>query len=306
MPWESDGRRWHTRDRVGRKGEPCRWDGRILERVVDRIQEMGRFGETNWNARSVVEIAAKKKSEGWFLHAITGEAWLLKLKFRTSRRVFQQQELVQRLGLKTLNQMDDVPVYGNRPRVRCKNLRGPWQEVEVRVYTLEEIDTPEFWTLVDEAAEGFFKLTTSTNPEDAMPWKKLGQKWHLMRKGFPPRKRVHWKMEVLEQLCDLLSEAEPEGQFHWTNQQVVHFTVPQRSEPWASLHTKRPGSLDLTLIGPKNRVGFGRVTELAWDREFDASKEDVDLIRLKFRTLDDLRRGDLADFLREHLETMQG
>ena len=39
MPWQSDGRRWHTVDRVGRTGNPCRWDGRILAEVVDRIQE---------------------------------------------------------------------------------------------------------------------------------------------------------------------------------------------------------------------------------------------------------------------------
>ncbi len=39
MPWEIDGRRWHTVDRVGRNGKPCRWDGRILAEVIDRIQE---------------------------------------------------------------------------------------------------------------------------------------------------------------------------------------------------------------------------------------------------------------------------
>ena len=38
MPWEIDGRRWHTLDRVGRNGNPCRWDGRILAEVIDRIQ----------------------------------------------------------------------------------------------------------------------------------------------------------------------------------------------------------------------------------------------------------------------------
>ncbi len=42
MPWEIDGRRWHTVDRVGRTGKPCRWDGRILAEVVDRIQEQVR------------------------------------------------------------------------------------------------------------------------------------------------------------------------------------------------------------------------------------------------------------------------
>ena len=42
MPWEIDGRRWHTVDRVGRTGNPCRWDGRILAEVIDRIQEQVR------------------------------------------------------------------------------------------------------------------------------------------------------------------------------------------------------------------------------------------------------------------------
>src|SRR4029078_4569117 len=34
MPWEADGRKWHTVNRVGRTGEPCEWDGKILERIV--------------------------------------------------------------------------------------------------------------------------------------------------------------------------------------------------------------------------------------------------------------------------------
>ena len=38
MPWEIDGRHWHTVARVGRNGKPCRWDGRILADVIDRIQ----------------------------------------------------------------------------------------------------------------------------------------------------------------------------------------------------------------------------------------------------------------------------
>ena len=39
MPWQIDGHRWHTVDRVRRTGNPCRWDGRILAEVIDRIQE---------------------------------------------------------------------------------------------------------------------------------------------------------------------------------------------------------------------------------------------------------------------------
>ena len=123
MPWEADGRGWHTRDRVDRKGEPCRWDGRILERVIDRIHELGEFAETDWKARSVVEITASKKSDGWFFHAITGETWLVKLKFRVYRGTFQRQDLLERIPLRTLNQMEGLPIYGNEPRVKCRSAR---------------------------------------------------------------------------------------------------------------------------------------------------------------------------------------
>ena len=72
MPWETDGRRWHTADRVTQKGKPCRWDGQILDWIDERIHELGAFGETNWNSRTIVEIPAPVKSQGWFFHAHTG------------------------------------------------------------------------------------------------------------------------------------------------------------------------------------------------------------------------------------------
>ena len=155
MPWESDGRRWHTQDRVGRKGDPCEWDGKILEFVEKRIHKLGEFEATNWNARTVVEITGKKKSDGWFLHAITGETWLLKLKFRVTRNTFKREELEKRFALKTLNEMDAIPMYSNEPRVRCKNLRGPWQEVELRFHSWEEANTPTLEKFLQEAVAQF-------------------------------------------------------------------------------------------------------------------------------------------------------
>jgi excinuclease ABC subunit A len=90
------------------------------------------------------------------------------------------------------------------------------------------------------------------------------------------------------------------------DQQVVHYLLPPRDDPWASLHTKRPEALDLTLIGPKNAIGFGRVTELGWDRQLDASRAERDLIRLRFRDESDLDKGDLVAFLQEHLRVSVG
>ncbi|MFO0868562.1 MAG: excinuclease ABC subunit UvrA [Pirellulales bacterium] len=303
MPWEVDGRKWHTRDRVGRTGEPCRWDGQILASVIDRIHERGEFADTDWGARSVVEITARKKSDGWFFHAITGETWLLKMKFRVARSTFQRDALLDRIQLKTLNEMHELPIYGNEPRVKCRNLGGPWQEVEIRVHSADEIDTPEFWSFVDDAVRGFFAQTqrASAHPEDVMPWKVLGQKWHFLRKGFPPGKKILWEEGLLEELCAILSRTAPGGQFLWNNQQLVHYLPPGRHEPWATLLTKKCDSLSLHLIGPKNAVALGRITGLGYDRELDGSSPDRDVIRIRFRTASDLQRGDLEALLAEHL-----
>lgn len=306
MPWQSDGRKWHTEDRVGRDGEACRWDGRVLSEVIDRIQELGKFGETNYDHRTTVEIAAEKKSDGWFFHALTGHPWLLTLKFRVAKRTFERGKLVSQLDLKPLNEMHDLPVYGNQPRIKCRQLRGPWQEVQLQVHSYDEIDRPEFWQFLEKAVTGFQKFATrkQQSPEDVMPWKVLGRKWHFARKGFSPGKTIRWETEALEELCEMLTEAAPSGQFLWNSQQVVHLCVKGQREPWATMQTKRWSSLELQLTGPKGHFALGRIAKLGRAREFVATNPDKDVIKLSFLTCEDLHRGDLSEFLREHVATL--
>ncbi len=305
MPWEADGRRWHTQDRVGRNGLPCRWDGRILAAVVDRIHELGAFGPTNWNNRTIVEICGERKSDGWFFHAITGEEWLLRLKFRTSKKTFQREDLIERLGLKPLNELPDLPVYGSEPRVKSKNLRGPWQEVQMTVHGWDEINTPEFWKFVEESVHGFEKFTEKLqqHPDDVMPWKVLGRRWHLSRKGFPPGKRVHWDTEVLEDLCELLSSTAPQAQFLWNNQQVVHLMAGSNGEPWATIHTKNPQAVELSLAGPKNRFPLGSFANLGAGRQLQTTRSDKDVVKLRFHDAEQIADPALGAFLQEHFTT---
>jgi excinuclease ABC subunit A len=307
MPWEASGRLWHTRDRVSRSGQACQWDGRILEAIERRIHELGEFNETNWNSRTIVEITATKKSDGWFFHAITGEKWLLKLKFRTAKRTFERGKLVADLGLKPLNDLDEIEAYGRGPRVKCKTLRGPWQEVQIDAHSWEEIDTPAFWSFLERAVTGFRRFTerVETNPEDVMPWKVLGQKWHLARKGFPPGKKVGWQPEVLEELLEILTEAAPKGQFLWNNQNVVYLMVPGVRKPWATVHTKRLAGVDLVLNGPKGAFQLGGVAELGSNRALATDGDDRDQVKLRFTTTEELHDGKLAAFLKSHLDTVQ-
>src|SRR6185295_12510410 len=103
LPWEADGRRWHTVERIGHNGKPARWDGKILEWVEKEINKRGTFGETNWNHRSVIEIAAPKKAMGWFFHGMSGMEWVVRLVFRVGKNTFNQADLVERLGIPPLD-----------------------------------------------------------------------------------------------------------------------------------------------------------------------------------------------------------
>ena len=306
MPWEIDGRGWHTKNRVARDGKPCKWDGRILDAIENKIQESGSFAATNWNNRTIVEITGAKKSDGWFFHAITGERWLTKLKFRTAKKTFDRDTLVAELDFKPLNDVDEIEAYGRGPRVKVKTLRGPWQEVQIDAHSWEEVNTPAFWSFVERAIAGFQKFAEriETKPEDVMPWKVMGQKWHLSRKGFPPGKKTEWKPEVLEELLEMLSETVPNGQFLWNNQNVVYMMVPGVRKPWATVHTKRLAGVDLILNGPKGAFQLGSVAEIGTQRSLETDAEDRDQVKLRFVTTEELHTENVAAFLQMHLESL--
>jgi excinuclease ABC subunit A len=346
MPWETNGQKWHTEDCTARNGDPVKWDRRILAEIEERIQTLaekaGTLSPTDWTNRTIVEIAAAKKSDGWFFHAITGEPWLVKLKFRTAKRTFDRDKLTEELSLKPLNDIPEIEAYGQGSRVKCKNLRGPFQEVQIAAHSWEEIDTPAFWKFLETAVAGFGKFTerVGKSPEDVMPWKVLGRKWHLSRKGFPPGKKVDWPQETLEELLELLANAAGAAgigeaasaagrpapgqrgangqiapatdsgprttpQFLWNNQQLVHLMIPGQRSPWATVHTKRTAGVDLYLNGPAGAFATGRIADIAEKRAIESAGSGLDQVKLRFAAPEDLSRGGLAEFLAEHLEAVR-
>ena len=303
MPWETDGRLWHTTTRVGRNGKTVKWSGELLAKIIDHVEANGDWSETDWNTRTVVEIAATKKSNGWFMHALTGEAWLLKLKFRCRKGTFKRAELQEKLPLPTPNQMDELPIYGNKPRVRVSNQGGVWQEVEIQAHSLEEIDIPEFWDFLDTAIASFQQKEKriKLQIDDHMPWTKLGQKWHFLRKGFSPGKKVHWDIEVLEELQELIQRIAPDGQFLWNNKQVVHIFVCDQKEPWVSIQTKKLDSVWVQLTGPAGQVPLGRIADIGNDPVVKTIDGNREAVRMSFKSIEEVQSGELEKFLIEHL-----
>ena len=157
-PWELDGRAWHCRDRVARNGRPVRWDGRILERVVDRLHELGGdlFAPTDWAERSVVHINGKANGGMPFFAAMTGHEWILTLRFRCGRNVFNKEALATQLGLRRFAETSP-PVLSDSPRVDIKIRQHGIQEVVITACH-DDLDTPVFDAFLARAVAAFRKL----------------------------------------------------------------------------------------------------------------------------------------------------
>jgi excinuclease ABC subunit A len=319
MPWEIDGLRWHTQDRISRTGQPIRWNGKILDEIVQRIEATGHFAPTDWNNRSVVKINAAKKSLGWFFHAITSDEWLLKMKFRTAQNTFRKETLKTKLDLKPLNDMNLIPLYGNEPRVRIHRSQGRWQEIELRVHSWEEVDRTEFWDFLDSAIKEFAKFTKKVekNPNDLMPWKILGEKWHSLPKGLIGGDKLLWEPSLLTELFGMLKEIAPQSRVVWTNKVLVPFYQPRtkhrteeskkweidgRPVPWLVVHTKRVDAIYLDLFVMKNSVPLGRIRFIGTDPFVSGKNKLFDVVQLKLTKKSEIRTAEFQQLLRETLK----
>src|SRR5262249_2777311 len=135
-PWEADGRRWHTRDRVARNGRPARWDGDLLARVVDRVHALGDglFAPTDWSQRPLVKVRGSARGAPGFFTAIPGHGWVVTLKFRVVRNAFRKESLDAQLRLAPFHEASP-PVLCDTPRVGLLNFPGGVQEVVITAST---------------------------------------------------------------------------------------------------------------------------------------------------------------------------
>ncbi len=140
MPWQTDGRRWHTRDRVGRTGKPARWDGEMLGRLIDRLEELGPLGPTDWSQRTIVRVLAPDGT--CFLEAATGHEWVLTLRFRVRRGTFAPRALESELSLAPFDG-GPVPVLSDAPRFAATSF-GPTQEITITAHLAADLATPAF------------------------------------------------------------------------------------------------------------------------------------------------------------------
>ncbi|QDV36719.1 excinuclease ABC subunit UvrA [Tautonia plasticadhaerens] len=156
-PWESDGRRWHTRDRLTRTGKAARWDGRVLEFAIDRIAEVGGFPGPDWSKRTLVRVPGPASMDGAppFLEASTGHEWVLTLRFRVpSGAGYAPSRIQESLGLEPFDRLP-TPVLSDLPRVSLGFASPDYGEVVLAAHSAEELCTPEFEALIRGLADAY-------------------------------------------------------------------------------------------------------------------------------------------------------
>ena len=185
-PWEIDGRRWHTRDRVSRAGKPARWDGSILDAVFDRVEEIGGFSPVDWSDRGVVKVRGLAGALPPFLQAQTGQEWILTLRFLVKRGDFKLKALAEQLNLKPFY-AGAKPVLSNAERITFGEVLGGTEEVILTVHSADELATEAFDAFLVKAAVSYQKAfgLASSIPDEA-----LADAHASAAEGMPPGWRV--------------------------------------------------------------------------------------------------------------------
>ena len=250
LPWETDGRRWHSVDRLTTNGTPCRWDGDILAWVDEQIRHAGPFSETNWSERTVVEIAAAEEIAGLVLPRPDRHGMARPPRLPRREEHVQAGRADRQLGLPPLNETPGLEVYGNEPRVKVANRKGPWQEVWMLVHKREEIDTPAFKAFLKQAG-GVVPQEPQADDHDAGRRDAVeGQRREVApgREGLPagPQDAVG-PIDPADVPGDRPRSRRQVSKFQWDARDAITLRIPGVSKGWGRVRTKDNEALDRTI-----------------------------------------------------------
>ncbi len=260
MPWQRDGKRWHTVEHVGRKGEPVAWDPDVLVWLVETIESLGPFAPTDWNDRVRVEIKAPGKGQ-WFCHVLTGGKDLLDVLLHAPAGTFKEHDLSTRLKLKTLDERTDLPIYGQWSRATVRGEHAGWAVIRLSLRDFKDIHKRSFASFLKTAAAAYHQRFQAerADPGKREPWKVKGEKWHLSQKSITPGRPVRWRPDTLLTVIGRFRKLQPDLELLWDSQTAVRLQVPGEPQFAGKIVTNmarglrielraRPGSLTPTQI----------------------------------------------------------
>ncbi len=307
MPWQRDGEKWHTQERLSRDGKPVEWEGRALQFIIREIERLGkgRLRPTDWNDRARVEVTADapaglaQSAVPWFCHALTGGRWLLDLLFRVPDGTFTGRTLGAKLALKTLDDREDIKAYGSTARVQIRPAGAGMDQVRVLVHDRKEIDTPAFREFLKTALTAYLKHIASMAKDEskAAPWKADGKSWHLSQKSIPLSQDKKWKPMDLLAFIGRASKAVPRMKLDWTGKVFVEL-LTEGGRRIGKIVTHQGGAIRVDVHVPRGRFTPTQVEHLGIEQQFARPGSSGTELSFWFQTNEQIHGEQLAAVLK--------
>jgi len=263
MPWQIDGKRWHTVNHRDRRGKPVRWDPKALEWFVGAVERIDGFAAADWNDRARVEIKAPGARNLWFVHILTGGRDLLEISVRVPARHFDNKSVVRRLKIKTLDERTDLPIYGQWARVRLRASGREHDDIRIHLRDFKDINKTAFKSFLADAADTYLHMVRQLHedPVHGQPWKTNGRKWHLSQQSIHVKHEVKWDSALLLKLIGRISKIAPEFEFDWNGKVAVGIRLNGQKQSVGKIVTNMGAGLRCEL-----RVPNGAVTPVQIER----------------------------------------
>jgi excinuclease ABC subunit A len=292
MPWEIDGRGWHTRDRVAHRGETCQWEGPALEWIIDEIEKAGkaggcRFSPTNYNSRSTVEIKMPGTQTPWFFHARTGNTWLLDATFRVPTRAFSAAEVRRLVPLKILDDCDNLPIYGRDPRVSVRHSGRLTDDIRILVNSKAEIATADCREFIQRAVKAYQRLVRKLAEDVAVrqPWRVAGKAWHIGQQMISKRDQILWRGALIAEVLGRIKKIDPGIKEDWTRKVMITLTRPGISGIWARLITNHPHAMRLEFRCRRGQFTPALVENLGMEVKIRQMRGPEDQVQFWLQTM---------------------
>jgi len=307
MPWEIDGRNWHTRDRVGRRGEKVRWQGEALEWLIDEIEAAGKgkFAPTNYNSRSTVEIKMPGNDTPWFFHARTGGTWLLDVSFRVPNRAFSAAEVRRLLPLKPLDDCDDLPIYGRRQRVKVHHAGRSYDDIRMQIHSKDEIATDGGREFIKRAVKAYQRLVRNLAEDVALrqPWKVNGRSWHLSQQMIKKSETKQWKGTLIIELLGKIKKIAPRVKEDWARKVMVVLHHPDIDGNWARFITNHGQGLRVEIRTRRGQFTPAMIENIGLVPEIKQQTKD-DRVIFWLQRIEQLDNEQFTRLVRESIEPL--
>lgn len=145
-PWESDPRTWHLGQRL-HQGQQVGWSPKVIQAIDERLRALG--AREDWKHREEIFYYAGK-ARMWGVRLKTSNPWYLTLELRAPKSRFDEEELQETISLPTWDELDEIPLWGQRPRVRVDTRPRHYDRIIVRLVSVDDLSR-ELWKLLEEA-----------------------------------------------------------------------------------------------------------------------------------------------------------